>query len=69
MEVTFYSTHCPKCTVLQKKMDEKGVQYTEINDVKVMRKKGFMEAPKLEVDGELMDFMSALDWVSDYKGE
>lgn len=69
MEVTFYSTHCPKCAVLQKKMNEKGIQYTEVNDVKAMRAKGFMEVPKLEVDGELMDFMDALDWVSDYKGE
>lgn len=69
MEVTFYSTHCPKCMVLQKKMDEKGIQYTEINDVKTMLKKGFAEAPKLEVDGKLMSFMDALDWVSDYEGE
>lgn len=64
MEVVFYSTHCPKCNVLQKKLNDKGIEYKEVTDVKAMLKRGFAEAPKLEVDGELMDFSTAITWVN-----
>lgn len=63
MEVTLYSTHCPKCNVLQKKLELKNINYKEIDDIEIMRKKHFMQAPMLEVDGETMDFIKAIGWV------
>lgn len=64
MKVILYSTDCPKCKVLEKKLDEKNIEYETIKDTKLMIKRGFVEAPKLDVDGELMDFSEALRWVS-----
>lgn len=63
MDVKLYSTHCPKCMVLEKKLQQKNVSFEEINDVAVMEKKGFMQVPMLEVDGKVMDFMQANDWI------
>ncbi len=59
MEITLYSTHCPKCKVLETKLKQAGLNYTEVDDVEEMIKKGFRMAPVLEVDGQVMDFMAA----------
>lgn len=63
MDVKLYSTHCPKCMVLEKKLQQKNIAFEEINDVAVMEEKGFMQVPMLEVDGKVMDFIQANDWI------
>lgn len=63
--VTLYTTHCPKCIVLKTKLDQKGVNYTEIDDVDEMLKRGFETAPVLAVDDKVMTFGEALQWVGE----
>ncbi|MBR4591321.1 MAG: hypothetical protein IKO36_11805 [Bacteroidaceae bacterium] len=63
MEVIFYSTNCPRCNVLKKKLSSSGIEYTLVTDINEMKEKGFMSAPMLEVDGEIMDFKKAVEWV------
>ena len=63
MDVTLYTTHCPKCKVLAAKLDQKFIDYKIIDDEKAMLDKGFMSAPMLEVDGEIMDFSAAINWL------
>ena len=62
MNVTLYTTGCPQCMVLKQKLDEKGVEYNTVTDVKEMLKKGFATAPMLEVDGEMMGMQQAYQW-------
>lgn len=50
MEITFYSTHCPKCKVIESKLKQAGLEYTEVNDVNEMLQLGFRTAPILKVD-------------------
>lgn len=59
-----YSTGCPKCEVLKKKLAEKGIQYTENNSVDEMLKLGIEAVPVLKVDDRLLDFKKAVDWVN-----
>lgn len=66
--VTLYSTHCPKCNVLQAKLDGAGIEYDMVTDENVMIEKGFMTSPMLEVDGEVMNFEKAIDWVREQGG-
>lgn len=66
--ITLYSTGCPKCTILEKKLDQKNISYEINNDVDLMQEKGFMSMPMLEVDGELMDFGTAVNWVNSTEG-
>ena len=61
--IVFYTTHCPKCKVLKRKLDDKGVSYTENEDVDEMVSKGFKSAPILVVNGKALTFKDALDWV------
>ena len=63
MSVVLYSTHCPRCNVLEKKLQQKNIQYEEVNDIDIMTEKGYMTAPMLEVDGVIMRFKEACDWV------
>lgn len=63
MEVIFYSTHCPRCKVLEVKLKQTNIEYSEINDIDEMTKLGLTSAPALKVDGKLMDFKAAIDWL------
>lgn len=59
MKIVFYSTHCPKCKVIEAKLKKVGLEYTEINDVDQMLSLGIRMAPVLEVDGKLLEFSDA----------
>lgn len=65
MRVVLFSTHCPKCNVLEKKLKAKNIEYEEVNDVEIMKEKGYLMLPVLEIDGESMDFKAANDWVNE----
>ena len=67
MSVTFYSTRCPKCRVLESKLKAAGIEYTEVNDVDKMITLGFKSAPLLEVDGKVMDFVAANKYLNGVK--
>ena len=64
MDVTLYSTHCPKCEVLEKKLKQKEIVFKEINDIKEIRKTGYLTVPLLKIDGDIMDFKAAIDWIN-----
>ena len=61
--VILYSTNCPRCRIIEKKLQDKGIEFELFKDVDAMIAKGFKEAPKLEVDGVVMDFKEANEWI------
>ena len=61
--VILYSTNCPRCRIIERKLQDKGIEFELFNDVDAMIAKGFKEAPKLEVDGMVMDFKEANEWI------
>lgn len=64
-KVVLYEHGCPRCKVLKQKLDKKGIAYETISDIEAMKAKGFTEAPKLEVDGVIMGFKEAVDWLKE----
>lgn len=64
-KVVLYEHGCPRCKVLKMKLDQKGIVYDTVNDIEAMKAKGFNEAPKLEVDGVVMGFKEAVEWVKE----
>lgn len=63
-KVILYEHGCPKCKVLKMKLDKQGIVYETVNDIEVMKAKGFNEAPKLEIVGEtVMNFTEAVEWI------
>ena len=67
--ITLYTTHCPKCRVIEKKLAMKGIKYQEVSDIKEMQCLGFTSAPMLDVDGKIMNFIEANKWITNYKKE
>lgn len=63
--VILYEHGCPRCKVLKSKLDQKGIKYENITDVEAMKRKGFTEAPKLEVNGVIYDFKEATEWIKE----
>ena len=64
-EVILYSTGCPKCIVLKKKLDNKGIEYTENNSVDEMLSLNITLVPVLKVGGSMMDFAQANTWINE----
>jgi len=62
--IILYSTGCPRCNVLIQKLNSKNIEYDVVNDVNIMTEKGIETVPVLEVDGQLMQFKEATDWVN-----
>lgn len=65
MEIIFYSIHCPRCKVLEAKLQQKSINYIECNSVDIMEEKGISSVPCLSIDGEIMDFGKAIKWVNE----
>jgi glutaredoxin len=63
--IILYEHGCPNCLRLKSRLDEKGIKYEDITDVELMKSKGFTSAPKLEIDGVIMDFKTAMNWVKE----
>lgn len=61
--VKLYSTGCSKCIILTKKLDEAGITYDVFDDVDKMIEMGMTTVPMLEVDGKIMNFKEAVDWI------
>ena len=64
MDITLYTTHCPKCSVLAKKLEQKGISYTECVDVDTMQSMGITAVPVLKVDNNIMNFSEANAWIN-----
>lgn len=63
--IKMYSTHCPKCKILETKLKQKNIEYEECTDINEMLSKGIETVPVLEVDGQMLDFGKAIRWVNE----
>lgn len=64
INVILYSTNCPKCIVLEKKLNEKKIDFTKVADIEEMKKENIYSAPYLKVDGLLMSFYEAIQYIN-----
>lgn len=62
--VILYSTGCPKCEVLKKKLEQKEVNYETVCSVEEMTVLGITTVPVLGVDDNLLEFGQAVEWVN-----
>lgn len=59
-KVILYTTHCPKCKILETKLRQTHIEYESVEDVNVMLDKGFMEAPMLQINDDLFNYSQAI---------
>lgn len=64
MGIVLFTTHCPRCEVLCKKLDAKNIQYSVVENIDEMLALGLRTAPALKVDDQpIMGFKKAIEWV------
>lgn len=61
--IIVYSTHCPKCKVLESKLSAAGIDYQENTDTDYMLAQGWKEVPMLQVGNQIMNFSEAIKWI------
>lgn len=64
MNVILYSTGCPKCNVLKKKLDKAKVDYSVVSDKEAILKTGFTTVPVLQVDDKFLEFKEANEYLN-----
>jgi len=62
--VTLYSTHCPRCRVLESKLTQKNIEFNVITNIDKMESLGIQSVPILEVNDKLLSFTDAIAWVN-----
>lgn len=67
MDIVLYSTHCPRCTVLEKKLEAKGIKFEVETSVDDMLALGITQVPMLRVDDKLLNFAEANTWVNNQR--
>lgn len=65
-EIILYSTNCPKCKVLESKLQSKEIYYTKNTSVEEMKQLSFLTVPMLKIGNKILDFNNAIKWVNDY---
>lgn len=65
MIVIYTQNLCPKCKVLKKKLDNKNIKYVECDDVNTLISKNIDLTPVLEIDGNMMNYSDAINWVNE----
>lgn len=63
-KVILYSTGCPKCKVLEAKLNNKHILYETITNENEMIENGFMSLPVLKVNEDFFGFKDANDWIN-----
>lgn len=62
--IILYSTDCPRCKILKRKLEEKNIRYEERDDMDEMLSLGIMSVPYLKVGEKLFDFREAILWAN-----
>ena len=68
-EIILYSTGCPKCKVLETKLQNKGIYYTKNSSISDMTDLGISAVPVLRIGDVYFSFSEAIKWLNDIKGE
>lgn len=67
MGIVVYGNGCPKCNILIKKLDEKGIEYEKSENMQELIDLGFKTVPVIVLNGEYMDFGKAVQYINNLK--
>lgn len=64
MKVVLYTSGCPKCKVLAKKLTDKHIDFVEFDDLDFLASMDIKTLPVLGVETELLTFGDAVRWIN-----
>lgn len=62
--IKLYTNHCRKCEILAAKLNEKNVNFEVVDNEEILVNLGFDFMPVLEVDGERLEYINAINYVN-----
>lgn len=62
--IKLYTNHCRKCEILTAKLQEKNISFEIEDNEEILLALGFDFMPVLEVDGERLDYLAAVNYVN-----
>ncbi len=62
--MTLYTTGCPKCRILEKKLTDKGLDFEKCEDKETMKGLGIVAVPVLKVGGKMLNYFEAVKYVN-----
>ncbi len=64
--INLYTTGCPKCKILEMKLNQKHIKFNEISDMGKLKEKNILSVPVMEIDGNIFDFATSVKLVNSY---
>lgn len=64
MKIILYTIDCPKCKILEKKLNMNNIQYDICKDTKLMKEKNIQKLPMLSIDERLYSYKEAVDLIN-----
>lgn len=58
--ITLYSTGCPKCSILEKRLTNDGISFNVSNNIDKLINMGFQNAPVLQIGDSFIDYANAM---------
>ena len=64
MKPILYTTHCPKCKVIENKLKAKNIEFVTVDAQDKLLELGITSVPVLKVDDKMMNFLEANKYVN-----
>ena len=64
MKVKLYTTHCPKCKILEERLNEKKIKYETVDNIEELQKMNFKSVPNLEIDGKIYNYLESIKYLN-----
>lgn len=62
-----YSTGCPKCKILEGRLEKDGIEFQISDNVDFLIEQGYQNAPVLQINGTLYTFSQAMSLLHEYE--
>lgn len=65
--ITLYSTGCPKCNILERRLTNDNIEFEISDDIDKLIEMGFQNAPVLQINDQFIAFEDAMKRLKAYE--
>lgn len=62
--ITLFTIDCPKCIILEKKLNESNIKYEVCKDTGIMADLNITKLPVLYLNNTYLSYKEAIDWIN-----
>ena len=63
-EIILYSNGCPRCKIIEKRLEDKGIRDKKITDTEEMLRLGLTNVPWIKTKDTIMNFKDSIDYIN-----